>query len=130
MSSYHLLPNLFSPTRPSQQSVKPKANFKGKLLETNRLPVHMYVSHKLAKTLGHEISLELAYIVKLLLILSLMTYNGKGTLWYFPINFKLHHLVNTEVFLVVACLSPNSYSLMLIFALRQMTTRNTSLLTG
>ena len=48
----------------------------------NRLPVpvHMYVSHKLAKTLGHEISLELAYIVKLLLILSLMTYTEKGTL--------------------------------------------------
>lgn len=82
MSSYHLLPSLFSPTRPSQQSVKPRANFNRKLLEMNRLPVpvHMHVSHKLAKTLGHEISLELAYIVKLLLILSLMTYNEKGTL--------------------------------------------------
>ena len=40
----------------------------------------MHVSHKLAKTLGHEIPLELAYIAKLLLILSLMTYNEKGTL--------------------------------------------------
>ena len=93
MSSYHLLPNLFSLTRPSQQSVKPRANFNRKLLEMNRLPVpvHMYVSHKLAKTLGHEISLQLAYIVKLLLILLTI-----------PENTRTYHNA--------PCLSPQNFA--------------------